>query len=576
MKAHTYGNHNIKELFLAILPAQIFSFITSSLSGIVNGLVIGNYLTNLDMVALGFASPLTQIITVCATIVSAGARIVCGKYIGRGEKEKVNKTFTSAIYLLLIIGGLLTITGLVFAKPIASIVASSQAIEKTTLYIRGISIGILPTVIIPCLMVFLQMENEGNFALLSTGLLAILNLVLALGAMKFIGIDIFGVGLVTSISQYLTLLFIVIRFISIKNLPRLTRGGDKYYNQILIIGIPSALSGLLYACRNSVLNGLASTRYGIDTVNALSILNASCGPFDAINIGVGQAFLMLASIYIGERDKEALKSLAKIAIKVGLILAFIKVILIFLFGGYIADAYNASVAVKEITIHLYNAYSLCMPLNILTVVIMNSYQGLGKVTYCNILLLINAIICPLSLAYFVNNVYGIFYCYAFAEIAVILLMILIAFIKNKKFESIGDILVIDREIEIGSHIAITVRTIEEVVDVSKKIQDYCLSEGIDSNRSMLAGLVSEEVAANIVEHGFSKSKKRKNSIDIFVDVYKDEVNIRIKDNAVAFDPHIKINEGDPTTNVGIKMVSKLAKEMIYQNTFGLNVLTITM
>ena len=114
--------------------------------------------------------------------------------------------------------------------------------------------------------------------------------------------------------------------------------------------------------------------------------------------------------------------------------------------------------------------------------------------------------------------------------------------------------------------------------VSKQIESFCNENQIDKKRSMLAGLCCEEMTSNIIEHGFTKSKKKNKSIDIYVGVSNDEVNLRIKDNAVPFDPHVKIesNKDDPTTNIGIRMVSKIAKKMNYQNTFGLNVLTITL
>ena len=52
---------------------------------------------------------------------------------------------------------------------------------------------------------------------------------------------------------------------------------------------------------------------------------------------------------------------------------------------------------------------------------------------------------------------------------------------------------------------------------------------------------------------------------------------RLRDNCVPFDPHTKLEMytgDDPLKNIGIKMVSKIAKEMNYQTTFGMNVLMI--
>lgn len=58
-----------------------------------------------------------------------------------------------------------------------------------------------------------------------------------------------------------------------------------------------------------------------------------------------------------------------------------------------------------------------------------------------------------------------------------------------------------------------------------------------------------------------------------------EIFMRIRDNAPQFDPFKKLemyreNEDDPAKNIGIRMVSKIAREMKYQTTLEMNVLTI--
>jgi len=574
-----YAHNNIKSVFLSLLSVQMFSYITSSLSGIVNGIIIGRYLSNIDMIALGFVSPIAQIVTMFSTIISVGARIVCGNYIGRGDIKKINYTFTVSILSLTVFGLLVTFVGLTSSVTIAKAIASADAIENTALYIRGLCIGMIPTVLIPCLLVFLQMRNQNTYALLSTLLLAVVNMSLSLLAMKYIHIDIFGVGLVTSISQYITLLFIVIRFFMVKSLPRLQLSKDRILKNVLLYGLPSAVSGTLYGLRNSILIKLAANVYGQAATNAVSILNTSCGPFDAINIGVGATALMLASIYIGEKDYDSLISLSKIACKIGMILALSKVGLIYMFADKMALLFGATSGLaKQLTIDLYVAYSLCMPFNILTSVLMNTYQSFGKITYCNILLVLTAFVMPLSFAYLGTSIIGvnsIWYCYVFSEIAILLVLYIVACIKkNKVIMNIDGLLILDNINDKGKHINISIKTIDEVVDVSKKVQNYCISENIDKQKSYISGLCLEEIATNIIEHGFSKSKKKNNEIDIYVDTDNGEVNIRIKDNAVPFDPHIKITDDDPATNIGIKMVSKLAKEMKYQNDFGINVLSI--
>ena len=62
-------------------------------------------------------------------------------------------------------------------------------------------------------------------------------------------------------------------------------------------------------------------------------------------------------------------------------------------------------------------------------------------------------------------------------------------------------------------------------------------------------------------------------------VYKEEeLVLRITDNCRAFDPQEKLALIDPddiTKNIGLRMVSRISRRMLYSNMLGLNVLTIT-
>ena len=95
-------------------------------------------------------------------------------------------------------------------------------------------------------------------------------------------------------------------------------------------------------------------------------------------------------------------------------------------------------------------------------------------------------------------------------------------------------------------------------------------------RAYLASLSMEEMAGNIVEHGFKKDNKR-HSVDIRIVHKDDDVILRIKDDCVPFDPgeRQKLTEGeDITKNIGIRMIFRIAADINYRNILGMNVLTI--
>ena len=580
----------VKQLFIELWPAQFFSAITSGLSAIVNGLIVGNYLNVASMAAIGLVTPLTKVFSATSTIIAGGARIICGRCLGRGEIDKINKIFTLAVKIATLLGIVFAIICILFSTPIAILLgAASDTIATTSTYIRGLAIGAIPTIIIPVLMVFLQMGNESKMAFVGTLLIGILNCIFGLINVLVIKGGVFGVGLTSSISQYLALIFIAFLFNKKKNLMKLERKSNIEFpliQSIVVLGFPSALTELLYAIRNMVINNVATSIGGTNAAAALSVMGSSSLPFDAVAIGLGGVIAMLSSVAYGEQDKSSLKTLFKFGFIFGEALTLIRIILYIGCAKYIAILFGTAPDQVDYVATLLRFYGIAMPLNILPVVITNTYQSLGKVKLDNILLVFTCIIFPLATVYIFPSfmgINGVWSCYYMAEICITILIVVICTLINKKFPTtIEEILLLGKDfgIEDENKISITINTINEVTNISEKVTNFALAKGADKKRANMCGLCVEEMAANIVEHGFTKGKQNKKYvIDVFV-MYKDEeFTIRLKDNCVPFDPHSKLkihNPDDPCKNIGIRMISKIAKTMNYQTTFGMNVLTITL
>lgn len=124
-------------------------------------------------------------------------------------------------------------------------------------------------------------------------------------------------------------------------------------------------------------------------------------------------------------------------------------------------------------------------------------------------------------------------------------------------------------------IDLTVTDMTGVVLLSEQVMNFCAAHQVDQKRSYYAGLCVEEMAGNIVEHGFEPEKAH--SIDIRVIYAPDGLLLRLKDDCKPFNPkevQVIFEPEDITHNIGLRLVSGIAKGMQYQNCFGLNVTTI--
>ena len=578
-----YSKNNIFQTFISIFPVHYFSFVAQCLGNMINGLFVGNYLSNLDMSAIGFYNPFTTIIFIFTTIITAGARILCGRYIGKGQKEKINETYTIAIHSIFVCGLVLSLLSIFLSSPLAKLLgASGIALSSTKSYMISVGLGILPSMLASCLIVFLQINNKSRYTFISALLLAVCNFGFDFICVKVFTPSIFAIGLCNSLSQLVTFIFVLCVFKKNKTTLRIIKTKDSgILKDIVSLGLPLAFFNIMIALRNIVFNRATMASGGENAISGLAILNSSVAPFDGVSVAITTVSTMLASIYCGEKDRASIRQLYKISVLFGEALTILRLIIIILFTSNIASLFGASKEVIAYAKDLYLFAGIGMPINILIIPIMSVYQSLGKTMHCNILYFVSVLLANVFCSYYLSIYYGVngvWFGYVLQEIVNLAGAYILSCIRRKKVVmSIDDILFYDNDLDVGKHITISITNPGDIIYVSRKIESYCVARGVEKKRAMYSGLCLEEITSNIFEHGFASSKKKNKTVDIYCDVDDDtnEVNIRVKDNGVAFDPYIKINENsDAMCNVGLKIVSKLSKNMNYQNNFGLNVLTI--
>ena len=574
----------IAEMFRALLPAQILATATSSLSGVVNGLLIGNYLPQAGMVAMGFVAPVTTLLGALSGVITGGARVLCGRAMGEGNAEKINSIFTLSVLLLTLIGAALTYVGYRFCVPLAGILgAQGELVDATAQYIRGFALGIIPTLLTPCFMVFLQMGNASTYSLMGAVVLAAASLGLGLLNLEVLRGGVFGMGLSVSLAQVVSMVFLILRFVIDKNMMHFRLRGLPVglAGSIVVIGFPTTLAIILYSLRNTMLNGVGLYFGGADGVAALAILNSVGGFIDAFVAGIGAVVIMLASVYIGVKDEKSLEALGSYVLRFGLILNGIKIAILIFIAKPIAILFGSAGAQVSITSNLLIIYSFSAIPNAFLQVEMSTHVCAGRVRMVSIIYLFGCIIIPISLAYglgFLFGLNGAWLCYVLTDVLVVLILRVIAWKKNGHFPMrMHDLLWLPQNLE--DNLSISLRTVEEARTAAQRASEFCLSHGVDEKRSSHCGLCVEELSVNVVEHGFTKTRRGRRSVDIFLCVTDGEVQLRMCDNAPRFDPHSKpiaFDPENPTKNLGLRVVAGLAKDLSYQATFGMNVVTIVL
>ena len=577
----------ITKLFFSLLPVQIMLIGISSMNAIVDSMMASNFIGPDALAMTGLFLPVVKIVETVNMVLLGGSQILCGQFLGKNQIERTRGVFS--LDICLITGFSLVITAVCLAVPetLAGILRADSATREGLIrYIYGMAGGFLPEMVSLQLVSFLQIEQQEKRTYAGMTAMVGTNILLDFIFIRVLNWDMLGLGLATSISY-------VVFFIILGSYYFTKKAVIKYNSQlilasdispIIMIGIPGALSTFCQALRGILLNTLLLSTAGNAGVSALSALNSFGYLLYAFTAGIAAATRLLGSVYIGEEDRKSLIAVMKVALLKGTpIVCGIAAVVMAMAGPITYLFYKDTTSeVYYLTEWLFRIYPLCMPLSAICVVFINYYQSFERMKIVNLLSAADGILGIGAASLILAPLYGamgIWAAHVINGVITTLIIIGYAWMINRKFPgSIEDLLTIPEDFGAAEDecIDISIHDAEEVASTSEKIIEFCARNGVDHKRSFYAGLCMEEMADNIVEHGFDDGKKHFADVRV---VYKnDELTLRIKDDCRAFDPKEKLALVDPddvTKNIGLRMVQKLAKDMSYTNMLGLNVLTMT-
>lgn len=169
---------------------------------------------------------------------------------------------------------------------------------------------------------------------------------------------------------------------------------------------------------------------------------------------------------------------------------------------------------------------------------------------------------------------GVFASFSIAEIFSTVHILITAWVKNRKFPKKLDHFIMLPDnfyVEPEMTLELSVSGEEDIIEVSKKVADFCRERGVDARRAFLASLCTEEMASNVVQHGFVSGKTQ--SLMIRILYANDNVIMRFRDSCRQFNIREQYNmadKNDLTKNIGIRIVMNMAKDVSYVNILNLN------
>ncbi|MBE5849905.1 MAG: hypothetical protein E7298_07075 [Lachnospiraceae bacterium] len=587
----TNAQSNMKltsKLLFRLLPLQIFLALIGSINAIISGLFATNFVGVNAMTAVGLYSPINMLIYAISTMLVGGATIMCGKYMGKNEDEKVQNVFSVAVVLstaialffivLFLTFGLFDLTGFIAKDPEVRPLFNS--------YLAGQAVGLLPLILGNQLAAFLSLENRVSRTTIASVTYIFVNIVLNYIFVGKLQMEAFGLALASSLGLWVYFLIQAQYFF--------TKGSElKFFRRhldwsetkdIIIIGIPGAASFGYQTLRGFIVNALLMAYVGAAGVSALASSDGLLRLAWGLPGGMMAVSRMVMSISIGEEDRQTLTDVMRNMFRrfIPLMCAICGVIIAC--AVPLAKLYykDTSEPVFMMTVWGFRLLPLSMPLAIICMHFTVYAQSSGKQLLVHILSILDGVVdVALFTAILIRPIgmNSVYIANVLNGVVTTIVVVMYSMIKIKRFpHRMDELMVIPDNFGFSEdeRLDISVRKEDEVVKVSRAVNDFCIKRGIDNRRAYMASLFLEEMAGNIVEHGFTKDGKD-HSIDIRVVHKGNNVILRIKDDCIPFDPATRkdiIDPDDPARNIGIRMIYKLNHNIEYKNMLGLNVLMV--
>ena len=588
--AQTMDDRIIRKMLRGTMIVMVVTVLSTMLGMIVDGIVIGRMLGQQYMSAYGLANPIFNLLLAVNGVLAAGIQVSCTRYIGSGDFDRAKQVHTVSFIAAAVIAISIFLAMFFGADGIAMLLGAKEEnislLPEAAGYLKGLGIGVPALMLAFIINSFMQIDSDQNRTIVAVVVMTIVNIVgdILVGTVFHGGL--FAMGFVTSISYYVALLIALTHYLKKNNVLTFTLHGLRIRDVWAVIrfGAPSGVVSFCVTMRNIVMNRLLLLVASSVAVAAFSIQNTLTAATSAVTTGLGMAVLLVSGIIAGEKDRVSAINLVRIMNKLGFIIAFIEALICFLLAEQLAGIFTGSDAqLLEEATYCVRIYAFGIIGNVLNSMMENYTQGLGRVAFANLLVVLDTFVYCVSIAWILGWGFSlpigyVWASWAIGELLVLLTTFILAWKRTGHFPRRAadfTFLPADYGVDEENSIEFTAYSQDELIASGMEVETFCIERGAAPRLAKKIHLCVEEFGKNVIQHGFTDGKKH--SIDIRVIRQGEGFLIRMRDDCKAFDPKewYEIHHPvDVTQNIGIRMVMKLAKDVQYVNTMSLNNLVI--
>ena len=252
------------ENILIFTVPMLIGNIAQQLYNTVDSVVVGNFVGDNALAAVGSAGPILNLLIVLFIGISMGASIMVSQYFGAKNRKDLSATIGNCIVLTALASIFVMVVATMLTKPLLLLLKTPDSIlDWCTSYLHILFIGSAGLAYYNILSGVLRGLGDSISALVYLIVASILNIILDLVFVVYFGMGVDGVALATAIAQAISALLCVRRLMQMKDLFDMNREYlkmTKYHSMSIIrLGVPSGVTQAILSMAMLIVQSLTNS-----------------------------------------------------------------------------------------------------------------------------------------------------------------------------------------------------------------------------------------------------------------------------------------------------------------------------
>ena len=352
--------------------------IAQQLYSTVDSIVVGRYVGDNALAAVGNAFPIYNLLLVLFIGVSTGATILVSQYIGARDREGLSSSIGASLLLAFSVSIVIMIVGPLISKPVLKLISTPDSIMKwSSDYLMILFLGVLGMAFYNMLTGILRGLGDSLSALLFLLVATVLNIILDIVFVKYLKLEVAGVAWATIISQFVSAVLCFIKVSRMTNFFDLKwkyiRFSRKYSLDIVRLGLPSGLTQAIFSLAMVVVQRLTNS-FGEMIIAANVIVMRIDGFAMMPNFSFSAAMTTYAGQNLGARKLDRIEKGTKQGMLLTTGVAAFLVAIILLFGRYLMGIF----AETEELVAIANRFMKILAFGYIAMGFSQVYQGVMR------------------------------------------------------------------------------------------------------------------------------------------------------------------------------------------------------